>query len=365
MILSAGANRKRVSKALTRFVEKTGIYAVSTQTGKGVLSDEHTQSLFCLGIHKQDYAHSAIDNADLVITVGYSIVEYPPALWNEHKDKRILHIDFVPAEPDEYYNPTQELIGDISYSLLAIHERLGEWALDTAGFADLRQRIHSKLYEEYCGRCFPPLPQQIVKEVREVMGARNIISLDNGIYKIWFARMYKTYAENTVLLDNALATMGAGLAAAMTAKLLCPSRKVLAILGDGGFMMNSQDLETAVRLKMNLVILLLRDDAYGFIRWKQQAEDLPDYGVAIGNPDFVAYANAYGATGLRVTENDRLSDMLRQAFETGGVVLIDCLIDYSANELLSRDLRLEVEYLVSRRDNHEHGSEEDGRSERG
>jgi acetolactate synthase-1/2/3 large subunit len=159
--------------------------------------------------------------------------------------------------------------------------------------------------------------------------------------------------------------MGAGLAAAMTAKLLCPSRKVLAILGDGGFMMNSQDLETAVRLNMNLVILLLRDDAYGFIRWKQQAEDLPDYGVAIGNPDFVVYASAYGATGLRVTENDRLSDMLRQGFETGGVVLIECLIDYSANELLSRDLRLEVEDLVPRRDNHEHGSEEDRRSERG
>lgn len=342
MILSAGANRKRIGKQLRQFVEKTGIYAVSTQTGKGVLSDDHPKSLFSLGIHKRDYAHCGVDTADLVITVGYDIVEYPPSVWNERKDKTILHIDFNAAEPDEYYNPTLEVVGDISYTLWAIHDQIGAVSFQNGHLQELRESIDAKLHPDSCKECYPPKPQQIVHDVRTVMDREDIISLDNGIYKLWFARMYPTYAENTILLDNALATMGAGLAGAMTAKLVYPERKVMAICGDGGFMMNSQDLETAVRLGLDLVILLLRDDAYGFIRWKQQAMNFPDFAMDFGNPDFVAYAEAYGARGMRLTEGDRLTDILQEALAQKGPVLVDCPIDYSENAKLGEDLTSEI-----------------------
>ena len=338
LIVSAGANRKRIGSQLRQFVEATGIHAVSTQMGKGVLPDDHPQSLFSLGIHKKDYVHAAIEAADLVVTIGYTIVEYPPAIWNEKLDKRILHIDFRQAQPDDFYGPDLELIGDISHSLWVIRSRMGEIERRDRRFATLRGFIDERLHRSSCSSDFPPKPQCIVREVRRFMGRDDIVTLDNGIYKLWFARMYETYAENTLLLDNALATMGAGLASAMAAKLVSPDRKVLAVCGDGGFMMNSQDLETAVRLGQDLIVLVLRDDAYGFIRWKQQDMGFEDYGMDFGNPDFVRYAEAYGARALRVEASDQLGDLLREAEAMGGVVLIDCPIDYSENRELRRDL---------------------------
>lgn len=338
LIVSAGANRKRIGKQLREFVEATGIYAVSTQMGKGVLPDDHPQSLFSLGIHKKDYVHAAIEAADLIITVGYTIVEYPPAVWNEKLDKRILHIDFRLAEPDEYYSPDLEVIGDVSFALWAIHSRIGRVEFHNQRFDRLRRFIDQRLHKQDCPPDFPLKPQCIVREVREFMNREDILCLDNGIYKLWFARMYETFAENTLLLDNALATMGAGLASAMTAKLVHPERRVMAVCGDGGFMMNSQDLETAVRLRQDLIVLLLRDDGYGFIRWKQEDMGLEDFGMDFGNPDFVRYAEAYGARGLRVEEGDELSAKLHEAADAGGVVLVDCPIDYSENRELSADL---------------------------
>jgi acetolactate synthase-1/2/3 large subunit len=346
MIVSAGANRKRIGKQLRQFVEKTGIYAVSTQMGKGVLADDHPQSLFSLGIHKKDYVHCAVETADLIITVGYNIVEYPPSVWNEGQDKNILHIDFSVAEPDEYYNPDLEVVGDISYSLWAIHSQIGDVVFDNQHLGELREFIDQKLHRGPCESCYPPKPQRVVREVREAMGRDDIICLDNGIYKLWFARMYETYGENTVLLDNALATMGAGLASAMAAKMVHPERKVMAICGDGGFMMNSQDLETAVRLGLDMVILVLRDDAYGFIRWKQQGMNFPDFGMDFGNPDFVKYAEAYGASGLRLSEGREVGEVLQEAFSRQGPVLVDCPIDYSENTELDMDLTREVRHLV-------------------
>ncbi len=347
LLLSAGANRKRISKQLRAFVEHTGIYAVSTQMGKGVLPDSHPQSLFCLGIHKHDYVHAAVDHADLIITVGYDIVEYPPFVWNEDKRKHILHIDFESAEPDEFYNPTAEVVGDISFSLWALREHLGERQAPHPAMRALRRQIAEALFDSPCPTGFPPGPRQIVRDVRAALGPDDRISLDNGIYKIWFARLYRAYAENTVLLDNALATMGAGLAGAMTAALLEPARRVLAVVGDGGFLMNSQDLETAVRLGLEVKVLLLRDDAYGFIRWKQAAEGFEDFAMQFGNPDFVAYARAYGATGLRVTPAQGLEACLAEAYATPGVVLIDCPIDYTDNALLNEDLHLSVQHLMN------------------
>ncbi|MES1925258.1 acetolactate synthase large subunit [Salinisphaera sp. T31B1] len=334
IIYSSGANRKRITEQLQSFVEATGLFAIGTQMGKGVLADDHPQSLFCMGIHNHDYVHSAIDEADLVITLGYDVVEYPPAVWNADKDKPIMHIDFVPAEPDEWYSPAHEVIGDISNTLVNLRQRLAGHRFDTTRLARLRTFVDERLHRGEYEYSYPPTPQRIVNQVRGVMGREDIISLDNGIYKIWFARMYPAYAHNTVLLDNALASMGAGLAAAMAAKMVHGTRRVMAICGDGGFMMNSQDLETAVRLKLDLVILLLRDDGYGFIRWKQAGAGFEDFGMSFGNPDFVAYARAYGATGLRVAEGDRLGDVFEHAYAQGGVVLVDCPIDYGPNSEL-------------------------------
>lgn len=342
IIYSAGANRKRITQQLQALVEATGLFAIGTQMGKGVLADDHPQSLFCMGIHRHDYVHSAIDEADLVITLGYDVVEYPPAVWNAELNKTILHIDFVPAEPDEYYSPAHEVIGDISNTLKALRALLDGVHFDRSRLARMREYINERLHESEFEYSYPPAPQRVVNQVRQVMGRHDIISLDNGIYKVWFARMYPTYGNNTVLLDNALASMGAGLAAAMAARMVHSDRRVLAICGDGGFMMNSQDLETAVRLEMNLVILILRDDGYGFIRWKQAGAGFEDFGMSFGNPDFVDYARAYGAQGLRVESGMQLADVLEDAFDRGGVVLVDCPIDYSANR------ELDVDHAVSR-----------------
>ena len=203
----------------------------------------------------------------------------------------------------------------------------------------------AKLHARCCPDCYPLKPQLIVQEARETLGREDILCLDNGIYKLWFARCYQAFADNTVLLDNALATMGAGLASAMAAKLVHPDLRVLAVVGDGGFMMNSQDLETAVRLGMDLVVLILRDDGYGFIRWKQQEMGFAEFGMDFQNPDFVAYAEAYGASGIRVEKGDRLGAVLEAAFAKGGPVLVECAIDYSENKKLGRDLYREVAQL--------------------
>ena len=337
LLIGAGANRRRASKALRKFVSDTGFPFFDTQMGKGVLADDHPQSLFCMGIHKHDYVHSAIDEADLVITLGYDVVEYPPSVWNADKSKDILHIDFVPAEPDEYYSPSHEVLGDISNTLQTLRARLEGTRFDASRLARLREYVDQLLHASEPADSAPPTPQRLVREVRQVMGRRDIISLDNGIYKIWFARNYPAAHPNTLLLDNALATMGAGLPSAMTAKLVYPERPVLSVCGDGGFMMNSQEMETAVRLGLHLVVLVLRDDAYGMIKWKQADMQLPDFGLDYGNPDFVRYAEAYGARGWRVGATAELEPLLARCLEEPAVHLVEVPVDYSLNdEMLHR-----------------------------
>lgn len=342
LIISSGANRKRVGRELRAFVEATGIGAVATQTGKGVLPDDHPQSLFSLGIHKRDAAHVAIERADLVLCVGYDIVEYPPAVWNSERDKRIVHIDFTQAEPDLAYDPICELVGDVATSLAGLARRLE--AVDFAGpeQARLRDLIDRELHPATCPDCVPMSYERVVHDVRAVLGRQDIVSLDNTIAKLWFARGYATYDHNTLLLDNALATMGAGLAGGMAARLVHPDRRVLVVAGDGGFLMNAQDLETAVRLGQDLVILILRDDGYGFIRWKQAADGFPEHAMDFGNPDFVRFAEAHGARGLRVEDGQPLAELLEEAFLQGGVTLIDCPVDARENERLNEDLAARV-----------------------
>jgi acetolactate synthase-1/2/3 large subunit len=332
LLIGAGANRKRIDKALEGFVEKSGIYFVNTQMGKGVVGGYHDRYLGTAALSAGDYIHCAIDYSDLVINVGHDVVEKPP-FFMEHGGKEVIHINFSSAQVDDVYFPQLELIGDIAITLEQLAAKLGrETHHDFRYFERVKEEVLKHMTEGADDDRFPVIPQRVVNDVREAVPMDGIIALDNGMYKIWFARNYRTPHANSVLLDNALATMGAGLPSAMMAAMLYPDKKVVAICGDGGFMMNSQELETAVRLELNLVVLLLRDDAYGMIRWKQAVGEFPDWGLEFGNPDFVRYAESYQAKGHRIDSANALLPVLQSCFDQGGVHLIDVPVDYSENK---------------------------------
>jgi acetolactate synthase-1/2/3 large subunit len=253
----------------------------------------------------------------------------------------VIHVSTRTAEVDPVYFPQIEVIGDIANAVWQMKEDIvpqGKWSFG-------HMLAYRKAEVDHTNRLagderFPVFPPHLVQQVRECMPEDGIICLDNGVYKIWFARGYTAYLPNTVLLDNALATMGAGLPSAMMSAMLYPERKVMAICGDGGFMMNSQELETAVRLGLNLTVLILRDDAYGMIRWKQANMGFEDFGLTYGNPDFVMYAESYGAHGHRAESSAHLRDLLAMCRDTPGVHLIDCPVDYSENDqILNKDIK--------------------------
>jgi acetolactate synthase-1/2/3 large subunit len=252
----------------------------------------------------------------------------------------VIHVSYTPANVEQVYFPQCEVVGDVGPSLELLADRV-EGRLHNAGaLLMLREDILNRIADRATEDRWPPTPQRIVHDVRKVIPEDGIVALDNGMYKIWFARNYRTYVANTLLLDNALATMGAGLPSAMMAALLYPDRRVMAVCGDGGFMMNSQEMETAVRLKLNLVVLILEDSAYGMIRWKQAVDNFTDFGLSFGNPDFVKYAESYGAKGSRVTSADRIIPTLENAFRGGGVHLVVVPIDYTENtRVLINELR--------------------------
>ncbi len=337
IILSSGANRNLITRQLMQFIHQTGIFAVHTQMGKGVLSDESDYSLFATGIHRRDYINCGIDRADMIITIGYNIVEYPPYVWNRDLDKKIINIDFTEAETDKYYNPAIEVIGDISCTLRMLADMIttrknGDVFKATRSF--LERKLALNFIKQY-----PLTPMEVVSQVRNVLAHEDILTLDNGIYKLWFARLYKTFKPNTFLVDNALASMGAGMPAGIAAKMVHPDRNVLAVVGDGGFLMNSQEIETALRYRIPLVVLVLNDNAFGFIKWEQQAKGFPNFGLDYGNPDFVKLAESYGAIGMKVNRGDDLSAMLKDAFGRKKFVLIECPVDYSVNyETFSKEL---------------------------
>ena len=337
LLIGAGANRKLTSKMLARLVGRTGIPFVTTQMGKGVVGDSDSW-LGTAALSEGDFVHRALDAADCIINVGHDVVEKPPFLMNKGT-RTVIHINFSSAEVDPVYFPQIEVVGDIANAIWQIDERLqvqDHWDLDS--FARVREAMLADIDSGADDNGFPVHPRRLVHAVRQAMPDDGIVSLDNGLYKVWFARNYRTTQANTLLLDNALATMGAGLPVAMAARLVHPRRKILAICGDGGFMMNSQELETAVRLKLDLVVLVVRDDAYGMIRWKQQDMGLADFGMDLGNPDFVAYAESYGAQGHRVASVAELDERLQACLASPGVHLIDCLVDYgdSQQELMER-----------------------------
>jgi acetolactate synthase-1/2/3 large subunit len=334
LVIGAGANRAMTSRMLGQFIEKTGIPFVSTQLGKGVVDELNPKFLGCAALSAGDFVHRAIGAADLIINVGHDVIEKPP-FFMQPGGAEVIHINFRSAEVDPVYFPQYEVIGDIGNAIWQIKEDIlpqSSWDFSAMFKARAAEVEHTAKYEN--DMRFPIYPQYLVKQIRDAIPQDGIICLDNGVYKIWFARNYPARAPNTVLLDNALATMGAGLPSAMMSSMVYPDRKVLAICGDGGFMMNSQEMETAVRLKLNVTVLILNDNSYGMIRWKQANMGFKDWGLTYGNPDFVQYTKSYGANGYRVESASHLPELLKQCLNTPGVNLIDCPVDYSDNDLI-------------------------------
>jgi len=330
VMLGAAASRPRLAEPLSAFVRRCGIPFFNTQMGKGAVNAGSNLYMGTAALSERDWVHEAIDQADLIISIGHDTVEKPPFLMG-HDGPQVIHVGATPATVEQVYFPQAEIVGDVGASLASLADRLEGKLPNGQALLGLRDRILGRLAERATEDRFPLTPQRIVHDVRQVIPPDGIVALDNGMYKIWFARNYRTSVANTLLLDNALATMGAGLPSAIAASLIHPERRVLAVCGDGGFMMNSQELETAVRLKLNLVVLVLEDCAYGMIRWKQEVDAFPDFGLEFGNPDFVAYAKSYGARGSRVGKASELSTMLEAAFSEGGVHLVVVPVDYSEN----------------------------------
>ena len=340
LLIGAAANRNRTQKMLCEFVEKTGIPFFTTQMGKGVIDERHPLCLGTAALSSGDYVHRAIQEADLFINVGHDVIEKPP-FFMEHGGVKVIHINHFSAQVDDIYFPQCEVVGDIANSVWQLKEateKQSSW--DFSKIMEVKTLVDQKITEKDDDDSFPVIPQRFVRDVREAMPEDGIIALDNGVYKIWFARNYRAYQPNTVLLDNALATMGAGLPSAMAAAMVHPDRKVLAICGDGGFMMNSQELETAVRLKLNVTVLILNDSSYGMIKWKQEGMGFNPWGLDFGNPDFVKYAESYGAKGYRVERSGQLKELIEMCNKEGGVNLIDLPVNYTDNqEVLIKELR--------------------------
>ena len=340
LVIGAGANRKMTGRMLLQFVEKTGIPFLTTQLGKGVIDETHPKFLGCAALSAGDFVHRAIQDADVIVNIGHDVIEKPP-FFMKQGGPEVIHISTRSAEVDPVYFPSVEVIGDIANAIWQMKEDIvpsARWNFDSMLRYRQAELEHTASLDG--DDRFPIFPPYLVRVVREAMPADGIICLDNGVYKIWFARNYPARQQNTVLLDNALATMGAGLPSAMASAMVYPERKVMAICGDGGFMMNSQEMETAVRLGLNLVVLILNDGSYGMIRWKQANMGFEDWGLTYNNPDFVKYAEAYGAKGYRVESAEHLKQLLAETCGAPGVHLIDCPVDYADNDrILNRDLK--------------------------
>ena len=341
LLIGAGANRKQTAKMLRDFVDEFQIPFFSTQMGKGVLDERDPLFLGNAALSDGDFLHRAIAHSDLILNVGHDVVEKPPFFMHVDDGRTVIHVNFRTAEVDPVYFPQVEVVGDIANSVWQITQALTaqeQW--DFKYFLQIRERVEAHLLEGADDPRFPIYPQRLVADIRKVMPDDGIIALDNGVYKIWFARNYRAHLSNTVLLDNALATMGAGLPSALAAQVVFPERRVMAICGDGGFLMNSAEMETAVRLKLNLIVLILRDNAYGMIKWKQSNMGFPNWGLDFGNPDFVKYAQSYGAHGHRVASAEGLAPLLERCYQAGGVHLVEAPMDYSENDrILNHEIK--------------------------
>ncbi|HSY15507.1 MAG TPA: acetolactate synthase large subunit [Jatrophihabitantaceae bacterium] len=338
LLAGHGAARAGAGDAVRRFAETLGVPVATTFHGKGVLPDDHPQALGAVGFMRRDYVNFGFDHADVIIAVGYELQEFDPVRINPRGDKEIIHIHRFPAEVDRHYDVAVGLQADIGHSLDALAAAV-ECRFEPR--AD-EKRIRGLLVEELeRGRGddrFPLAPARIVADTREALGRDDIVLVDTGALKMWMARLYPTYAPNTCLISNGLSTMAWTLPGAIGAKIARPEAKVLVATGDGAFLMNSQEIETALREKIAMVVLIWVDDAYGLISWKMELELGHDVDTAFGNPDFVAYAESFGAKGYRINAADELLPTLRKALAEDTVSVIACPVDYSANLELIRSL---------------------------
>lgn len=346
LLVGNGCVRTRVTQQLNRFVVQTGAYATTTMMAKGAISDRDEHSLYMSGLGSRDHVLAAFEAADVVVAIGYDMVEWPPSRWNVGEPKRLLHIDFEPAEVDGAYRPHVEVVGDIAATLWAINEGIPEGHRYSYSdvFAKTRELLTYEITEEHAQHSdFPLIPQRILSDLRQEMRDEDILISDVGAHKMWVARHYPTYEPNTCIISNGFCSMGVALPGAIAAKLVHPDRRVVALSGDGGFLMNVQELSTAVQHGIAPVNLVWEDGGYGLIRWKQEI----GYGRAshtdLTNPDLVRLGEAFGCHARRVEAAGDLRPALREAFAvTDRPSLIVVPVDYSENMRLTQRLGQEM-----------------------
>ncbi len=337
-----GCIRKRASKQLRIFCEKTGIGVISTFMAKGCVDRNADYCLYTIGLQAKDVVACAIDASDMVITLGYDMVEYHPRLWNADGEKTIIHADFLPTEIDAHYHPEKEIVGDLAHTLWMLNERVdaaGGLRFDTSQQAAVRREMAEELAEHREDDTEGSIrPQKALWDVREAMQPDDILLSDVGAHKMWIARHYQCHEPNTCLIPNGFCSMGFALPGAIAAYLVHPDRRILAICGDAGFMMNVQEMETARRLNADIVVMVWEDHSYGLIAWKQTNEFGHHTDLSFCNPDWVQLAQAFGWNGHRVENSRDLAGVLKDAFEEAGPSLVVIPIDYRENALLTERL---------------------------
>ncbi len=336
-----GVLRRRASSALRKLAHTLGIPVAVTFMAKGAIDDRDELSLMAVGLQARDHVLSGFDRADLVISVGYDPVEYAPGRWNPTRDLRIVAIDTQPAEVDASYQPEVELVGDISGSLERLLAAIGGGRIAREHpheHVAWRDALLSELQKHESDTSWPIKPQKAIIDLRRALAPDDIVVCDVGAHKVWTARLFQTYEPNTVIISNGLAAMGISVPGAIAAALVAPERRVVALTGDGGFLMNSQELETAQRIGVRMTVVVWRDDGYGLIDWKQGDEFGRPFGVTFGNPDLVKYAESFGIAGFRPDSAADLFPTLKRALDVDGVSLVDVPIDYAENARLSERL---------------------------
>ena len=333
-----GAARAGAGPALRRFADALGVPVATTFHGKGVFPDDHPLALGAVGFMRHDYVNFGFDQADLIIAVGYELQEFDPVRINPRGATKIIHLHRFPAEVDEHYDVAVGLHSDIGRSLDALAAAVGPREGSTPGRDRIRALLAAELTRGQRDDRFPLAPARIVADTRAALGRQDIVLVDTGALKMWMARLYPTYEPNTCLISNGLSTMAWTVPGAIGAKIALPQRRVLVATGDGAFLMNSQEIETALRLRLAFVILIWVDDAYGLISWKMDLEIGRSIDTGFGNPDFVAYAESFGATGYRIESAGDLLPALRTALAADTVSVIACPVDYSANLELIQSL---------------------------
>lgn len=331
IMVGNGAIRANASDALTEFATQLNIPVANTFMGKGVIPYTHPLALWSVGLQQRDFINCAFDNTDLVIAIGYDLIEYSPKRWNPQGTIPIIHIGANPAEIDSSYIPIVEVVGDISDSLNEILKRADRQGKSEPYALELRADMAAD-YKQYANdNGFPIKPQKLIYDLRQVMGPEDIVISDVGAHKMWIARHYHCDRPNTCLISNGFAAMGIAIPGALAAKLVYPNRKVVAATGDGGFMMNCQELETALRVGTPFVTLIFNDGGYGLIEWKQQNQFGESSFVHFGNPDFVKLAESMGLKGYRVESTTDFIPTLKTALAQDVPAVIDCPVDYREN----------------------------------